>query len=268
MFVHQSDNSQGKYMYNSHIFHRVHWPAHFHRSLEFVYLFQGSFTAVIDGQVTILEPGDFLLCLSNQVHDYTAAPGSRFWIGVFSGDYVPEFEAAIKGKVGKTCRFRCDDTILAFLEKHILLDFQSPIPPFHRLSAALNLLCGEYLQSVELVERDNSEYSLMNDICDYILSNFRNKLTLKDVAIALGYDYYYFSRLFRQTFGICFVDYLNACRCNAASNALRDTDKTITAIALDSGFQSVRTFNDVFLKSMGTSPAQFRKMLRQKTQSV
>ena len=65
-----------------------------------------------------------------------------------------------------------------------------------------------------------------------------------------------------------FVDYLNACRCSAATDALRDTDHTITAIALDSGFQSVRTFNDVFLKSMGMSPAQYRKALRQKTQSA
>lgn len=236
--------------------------------MELVYMLQGSLSAVIDGQVTILEEGDFLLCLSNQVHAYTASPDSRFWIGVFSADFVPEFEATVKGKVGKTCRFRCEDTTLAFLKKHIMLGGRAPIPPFHRLSAGLNLMCGEYLQTVELVERDNSEYSLMNGICDYIFSNFRNKLTLKDVAEALGYDYYYFSRLFRRIFSVRFVDYLNACRCSAATDALRDTDHTITAIALDSGFQSVRTFNDVFLKSMGMSPAQYRKALRQKTQSA
>ena len=268
MFFHQSDNSQGKYLYNSHIYRNFYWPPHFHRSLELVYLFQGSLTAVIDGQTTVLEPGDFLLCLSNQVHTYTVSSDSRYWIGVFSGDYVPEFETTVKGKVGKTCRFRCDDTILAFLEKHILLGGRSPIPPFHRLSAGLNLLCGEYLQAVELVERDNSEYSLMNDICDYISSNFREKLTLKDVAVALGYDYYYFSRLFRRIFGIRFVDYLNACRCNAAMDALGSTNKTVTDIGLDSGFQSVRTFHDVFLKSVGISPAQYRKQIQQKTQSV
>ena len=40
-----------------------------------------------------------------------------------------------------------------------------------------------------------------NDIVDYISENYRNKLILKDVAGALGYDYYYFSKLFHQAFG-------------------------------------------------------------------
>ena len=76
----------------------------------------------------------------------------------------------------------------------------------------------------------------MNKVADYIGTHFREKLTLRDVAQSLGYDYYYISRLFSQIFSMKFADYLNACRFSAAADALISTDAPITRIALESGF--------------------------------
>ena len=137
-------------------------------------------------------------------------------------------------------------------------------PDPYRLSAALYMLCGEFLQSITLIERNNPEYALMNDIVDYIAENYQSKLILKDVAAALGYDYYYFSKLFHQTFGQSFNEYLSTYRFNASLHALRSSDKPISTIAKESGFQSIRSFNDIFLKRTGVSPAQYRKQLAQK----
>lgn len=259
MFFHQIENSTGAYVYNSRIFRHAYWMPHFHKAYEVLYVFSGTVEITVDGKHSLLHAGDFALCLSNQVHNYATGENTRYWIGVFSGDYVPEFEKVIKNKVGVNYRFHCESSILEFLKQHIMLGERDPVPSICILVACLNLLCGEYLKNTDLIERDNSEYAMMNDICDYINNHYRNKLTLRDVAEALGYDYYYFSRLFRHIFGVRFIDYLNACRLNTALEALRSTDSSITSIALDSGFQSIRSFNDVFLKSMGMSPAQYRK---------
>ena len=56
-----------------------------------------------------------------------------------------------------------------------------------------------------------------------------------------------------------FAEYLNTCRYSAAVDGLLSTDKPITQVAMESGFQSTRTFNDVFLRKTGISPAQYRK---------
>ena len=259
MIFHQTMNSQEGIFYNHHIFRTASYPPHFHRGYELIYIFHGQLDAIIDGRKCQLFANDFALCLSNEVHTFQPVGDSRYWIGVFSPDFVPEFHRAVRGKTGKSPVFHCTGSILSFLQEHILLGHSKGDPEPHLLSAGLTLSCGEYLNQVQLIERDNKEYALMNTIADYISKHFREKLTLRDVSTALGYDYYYFSRLFYQIFSMKFSDYLNACRFAEALDALHNTDKPITQIALDSGFQSIRAFNDVFLRKTGISPAQYRK---------
>lgn len=265
MIIHQAMNTGGSYVYVNHIYRDRDFAPHFHSNYELVYIFCGQLEAIIDGRKIILNPGDFALCLSNEVHHYQSIGSTRYYVGVFSADFVPEFHKAVAGKTGRISRFRCEGSILSFLLEHILLGRARGTPPFHLLVAGLNIACGEYQKQTELIDRDNKEYALMNTIADYIGKHFRRKLTLKEVATVLGYDYYYFSRLFYQIFSMKFSDYLNACRFSAAVDALHTTDRSITDIALDSGFQSIRSFNDVFLRRTGMSPAQYRKQLQHNT---
>ena len=60
-----------------------------------------------------------------------------------------------------------------------------------------------------------------------------------------------------------FTDLLNSYRLDAALLLLTETDKDITDIALESGFQSVRNFNDYFKLKIGETPSKYRKTLSQ-----
>ncbi|MBU3916716.1 helix-turn-helix transcriptional regulator, partial [bacterium] len=53
-------------------------------------------------------------------------------------------------------------------------------------------------------------------------------------------------------------DFLNRIRIEKASSLLRETDAKIIAVAYDVGFESLRTFNKVFLETMGVSPSDYR----------
>lgn len=259
MVFHQSSNSTGTYHYDPHVWRSHDFAPHFHHSYEVVYVFFGQLEVIVDGRKELLNEGDFALCLSNEIHTYRRIGPTRYYVGVFSPDFVPEFHRTTEGKTARSCKFRIDGSILSFLQEHILQDKKTGIPPFHLQIAATNLICGEYQRQAELMERNNKEYALMNTIADYIATHYREDLHLKDVATVLGYDYYYFSRLFYQIFSMKFSDYLSTCRFASATDALLSTDKPITQIALESGFQSIRSFNDVFLRKTGLSPAQYRK---------
>ena len=261
MVIHQSFNSTGTYYYDPHVFRSHDFPPHFHRSYEVIHVICGQLEVIVDGRKELLNEGDFALCLTNEVHTCRRIGPTRYFVCVFSADFVPEFHKTMEGKTAKSCKFRIDGSILSFLQEHILYSKKVLVPPFHQQVAATNLICGEYLRQAELMERNNKEYALMNTIADYIGSHYQEDLHLKDVAAVLGYDYYYFSRLFYQIFSMKFSDYLSACRCAHATDALLSTDKPITQIALESGFQSIRSFNDVFLRKVGLSPAQYRKQL-------
>ena len=85
-------------------------------------------------------------------------------------------------------------------------------------------------------------------ISDYIHQNYTGKITLRDIAKETGYDYNYMSRYFHRTFNMKFNDYVNTCRLENAITLLRNTDKSILNLAYESGFQSVRSFNNFFYK--------------------
>jgi AraC-like DNA-binding protein len=68
----------------------------------------------------------------------------------------------------------------------------------------------------------------------------------------------HFSRQFRATFGETPHRYLQRRRIERACAMLRDTDDTVTDIALAVGFDSLGTFSRTFAQIIGRSPTQYR----------
>ncbi len=87
-------------------------------------------------------------------------------------------------------------------------------------------------------------------------------LSLGQVANQVGLSRERLSRLFHETLGITFSEYLIQTRLTTARDMLRSTDMSITSIAYESGFQSLSQFNRNFAKVEGLPPRQFRKTAR------
>ncbi|MBQ9729992.1 MAG: helix-turn-helix transcriptional regulator, partial [Clostridia bacterium] len=91
---------------------------------------------------------------------------------------------------------------------------------------------------------------------------YTSECNLSIIANKLGYDYAYLSKLFKRKVGIPFNTYLNLLKINNAKNLILTTEKSITEISVLCGFESLRTFNRVFLSFVGINPTQFRKNLK------
>ncbi|GAA2127224.1 AraC-like DNA-binding protein [Glycomyces algeriensis] len=68
----------------------------------------------------------------------------------------------------------------------------------------------------------------------------------------------HFSRQFRAAFGETPHRYLQRRRIERACAMLRDSDATVTEIALNVGFDSLGTFSRTFSALIGRSPTQYR----------
>ena len=68
----------------------------------------------------------------------------------------------------------------------------------------------------------------------------------------------HFSRQFRATFGETPHRYLQRRRVERAMELLRDTDRPVTEICLDVGFNSLGTFSRTFREIVGESPSAYR----------
>jgi ligand-binding sensor domain-containing protein/AraC-like DNA-binding protein len=93
------------------------------------------------------------------------------------------------------------------------------------------------------------------------------KLTLLSLAEKLSILRYQLSLILNDHLKSNFNDYINSYRIEEAKEILESTeaeDKTITAIAIDVGFNSQTTFFKVFKKYTGMTPSQYKKEAREK----
>ena len=86
-----------------------------------------------------------------------------------------------------------------------------------------------------------------------------NDLTLNEVADYVNISPTYFSKKFKLSTGFGYKEYLNNIRIQEASALLLDTNKSVTEIALDCGYNDSNYFGDVFKRVKGVSPMKYRK---------
>ena len=67
------------------------------------------------------------------------------------------------------------------------------------------------------------------------------------------------SRFFKQHLGMTFQEYLKKIRLGQAARLLTTTDRTVTDIAFESGFNNLSNFNRHFRAAYGISPKEYRE---------
>ena len=127
-------------------------------------------------------------------------------------------------------------------------------------TACLQAMLDDFTAQIKLTKSE-ADSGAMEKLTRYVSENYKKPLTLTMLAQELGYDYYYFSKLFNTIFKIGFNEYLNNCRCIEASALLKKSELSVTEIAYESGFQSIRSFNNAFKKFALITPSEFRKVL-------
>lgn len=97
------------------------------------------------------------------------------------------------------------------------------------------------------------------DVRTYIEENYREKITLDDLASRFFIDKYYLGKSFKEQFGATISNYLENIRITKAKQALRFSEKTVEQIGAEVGFPSPDYFSRVFKKVEGVSPKQYRE---------
>lgn len=102
--------------------------------------------------------------------------------------------------------------------------------------------------------------SLVNDMLNYLQSNYKSNISLQELAKIFSYSPNYCGHIFKEITGITFNDYVNNLRAKNACKLLLNTNLSIEAIAYDSGFNSVEYFYSTFKKFYGITPAKYRTL--------
>ncbi|MEO8664539.1 MAG: AraC family transcriptional regulator [Ignavibacteria bacterium] len=136
----------------------------------------------------------------------------------------------------------------------------------------------ELLKKLLLVHRDlyeeieklppvklSTKIELYKRVCrakEFIDSSFTENITLEKISKEACLSQFHFLRLFKTVYKETPHQYLTQKRVDSALNLLRSTDKSITEICFDIGFESVSSFSWLFRRNFGLSPEVCRGYFR------
>lgn len=94
---------------------------------------------------------------------------------------------------------------------------------------------------------------------DFMVSNYKKKLSLEDLAHIAGLSTSHYSRLFKKYAGHSPIDYLTHLRMDRAKEMLALSDYRLKGVAQSVGYQDEFYFSRIFKKVVGLSPSAFAK---------
>lgn len=98
------------------------------------------------------------------------------------------------------------------------------------------------------------------EVYEYIIKNFKERITLDDVANIACMNPTAFSRVFKRVNRKTFSEYLNEVRVGYACKLLLEEKYNISEICFESGFNNISNFNRQFKKTTGYSPSSYIKV--------
>ena len=122
----------------------------------------------------------------------------------------------------------------------------------------LIVLILENNENLLLQYKKSDSNMLINAVTEYVISNFRNEISLKSIAKVFHVNYNYLSKTFKEETGLNFIDYVTKLRIEEAKKMILFSNKTITEITFELGYNDTAYFSKVFKRYTGYSPSHFK----------
>jgi len=99
----------------------------------------------------------------------------------------------------------------------------------------------------------------LKKICNFLVKNFHRQIRLTEVANLAAMSISNLCAFFKKTTNISIIDYVNRLRIEQACHMLRETNDSISSIALSCGYKGTSHFNRQFIKYKNLSPKEFKR---------
>ncbi|KIL40405.1 hypothetical protein SD70_13335 [Gordoniibacillus kamchatkensis] len=128
------------------------------------------------------------------------------------------------------------------------------------IEAQYTLVLRQFADELHELRDAKTNHLAIHEVKAYLEHNFTNpNLSLDFLSDQFGMNGKYVSKLFKEAYGVKFVDYLIDLRIEHAKRMLKETDNTVQEIAESVGYSSAISFIRTFKKVTGVSPGDYRK---------
>ncbi len=241
---------------------------HFHSSMEIVYVLEGEIEYTLNGHGGTAGPFQVITATSYTVHYYATPVSSKSIVLTVPLDYVPSFRKLLSRQTLVRTLWEEPEgerELLRRLDKLAqICDVHGKKPPELLAKGYLYTVLGILAENLGFAERkEGGDAFLAKDILQFLDRNYRFDMTLETLAAKFGYSKSRFSHLFHSYFGCGIPEYVNTLRCRNAALLLTQEEASMTSAAMNSGFESMRTFYRSFKRAFGISPSEYLRAARE-----
>lgn len=247
---------------------------HWHPEFELIRILEGSFTIQLEGVEITGFPGDYFLVTGGIMH--SGIPHAcHYECIVFDMSFFLKEQPS------------CYKEILSIVHQNRILNHYYPASmqeenavfthifnafrkraPGHQLIVQgcfyhfLGLAIGKKLfQKTEKLPEHLEKIKQFKIVLSMIQHHYSENITLIDMAGSVHMNPNYFCRFFKEIIHQTPMQYLNYYRIESACEKLSSSDKSITEVALECGYNDASYFTKVFKKFKGITPAAYYKQL-------
>ena len=248
------------------------FPLHSHDFIELMYVFSGSITHNISGELLTLSEGEIIILGRGTKHSVEPSGdtdlgvnliiATETWEEILSGirksaylDTSP-FDDMLKHGECVYLKPRCKMTpeVSSVMDSLIYSALISKAPSYILKQSLILLLCHLIEGSSEGKSNDEKKQRLL----DYVRGSY-STATLSEAAKLFGLSEAYLSRWISRAFGASFKELLMEERFAAACELLSRTDMPIGEIYVNIGYENSSYFHREFKSRYGMTPYEYRK---------
>ena len=251
---------------------------HVHREIELCYFFEGEGEVICRNTRCRIHSGDHVLFPPRAVHEvYSINQGQPVRLmrlklsqGFFQCVYPDmvnlDFLDPCPGTNADEPLRRKIESLFLQLARHYYL--QEPYFQFECLATTGHLLrCLLENYSWRIVP-ESARHSLqireerIDQILTYVSNHYNERITLESIPLKEKLSKSYLSHFIRDQLSMNFQEYVSICRCEGALHLLiSEPKRTLTDVALASGFQDTRQMSKAFAGRYGCSPKEYKERL-------
>ena len=252
---------------------------HAHNNYELNFVVSGSGRRIVGNNISTFERGDIVLLGPDLPHcwhcfDHRGQGASRsivlhFYENIINSNLfdlpeLEEVEALLrKANLGICFRAKHLGPIERSLEKIIALDglarFIELLKVFHFL---LQVEDYEYISDTSYSMTYQKDLEKINLVYEYVFQHIQEGIRQEEAAALLHMTPGAFCRYFKKKTKRTFMAYVKSVRIRLAAKMLAETDKHISEICYECGYNNIANFNLQFKSVMQNTPSDYRKIFR------
>lgn len=241
---------------------------HHHLEYEIFYLDKGKGSFGFENSVISVSAGDVIFIEPNVKHYFVKTTESYHY-------YAFVFDTSVLGTEGERARNIFNEIKIStninlpeILLKRIVfatqLEKDNAFGKEIQIKSILFEILAHILETRQYVKISESNYYMppqakaIQAACDFIQHNFQEKIEYSEIIKVANYSKSQFIKIFKKQVGMNITDYINKLRIENACLSLIKTEKSVTEIATENGFNNIQYFSKKFKEVMGCTPREYK----------